>query len=133
MTWPGWQSYMPASGEKPKARGNKYHAQLVTLDGQNFDSKKEARRYQQLKSMELSGQITGLELQPRYALTTHCYLGRSEVVGEYVADFRYLDLRPGVDPEVTIEDVKSAATKTALYQWKKKHVELEYGITIVEV
>ena len=134
MAWPGWEKFVPPSAARashaPAAAGNKYHAQKVTLDNFSFDSKREARRYQQLKSREHAGQIADLELQPRYLLTTVSSDGHTAVIGEYVADFRYLDLMLATR---VVEDVKSPATRTALFCWKKKHVEAEYGLTIVEV
>ena len=50
------------------------------------------------------------------------------VIGHYVADFAYVDERTG---QRVIEDVKGV--KTAMYRWKKKHTEAQYGITITEV
>lgn len=45
--------------------GNKYKAQPVTVDGIRFDSKKEARRYGQLKLMQQAGEISDLEVHKR--------------------------------------------------------------------
>jgi hypothetical protein len=57
--------------------------------------------------------------------------GEYPTIGKYVADFKYfrLDAPTGW----VIEDVKSPATRTALYRWKKKHTECQYGIKITEV
>lgn len=46
----------------------KYGNRKTVIDGIHFPSKLEAARYQQLKLLELAGQITGLELQPRFEL-----------------------------------------------------------------
>ena len=43
----------------------KYHNKKVTIDGITFDSKKEARRYQELKLLERAGEIQNLELQKK--------------------------------------------------------------------
>ena len=45
---------------------NKYKAVKTTIDGITFDSKREAKRYTELKLLEKSGMITHLELQPKY-------------------------------------------------------------------
>jgi hypothetical protein len=100
---------------------HKYGAVATVVDGVKFASKKEAKRYAELKIMEQAGDISDLELQPRYPLTVD-----GVKVGEYRADFRYR--RDGV---TVVEDVKGV--RTAIYRMKKKMVEAIYGITIVEV
>lgn len=112
-------------------RRSKYGAIRTTVDGVTFASKAEAARYVELRILERAGQIRELELQPRYGL--NCYVRGGWVrethrIGEYVADFRY---RAGSLGILVVEDVKGV--KTALYRWKKRHVEAEYGITIVEI
>jgi Protein of unknown function (DUF1064) len=111
---------------------NKYHAIATVHDGIRFDSRKEARRYTELRLLEQAGQIHGLERQPVFPLlTTHHRGGEVIQVGVYKADFRY---RAGPTGVLVIEDVKSPATrKTAVYRLKKKMVESAYGITVTEV
>lgn len=112
---------------------HKYGAIRTEVDGITFASKAEAKRYQELKMLEKAGEITALELQPVFELSvSKGALTGSEVIGKYVADFRYtrLGYRPLTDQDV-IEDVKGM--KTALYRWKKKHVEAQYGIQITEI
>ena len=46
----------------------KYHNKKITIDGLTFDSKKEARRYQELKALEKAGVIYGLQTQVKYLL-----------------------------------------------------------------
>lgn len=101
---------------------HKYHAIPTTIDNIRFSSKKEARRYAELKLLELAGEITALELQPRFPL----HVGTVKI-GEYRGDFRYQDRRLGS----VVEDCKGF--RTQLYIWKKKHTEAEHGIRIVEV
>ena len=119
--------------------GHKYGAKPTVVDGIRFASQKEAKRYQELKLLERAGEIEALELQPRFVLKTllttgmmrhavKALAGEHPVVGSYVADFKYYDLR---DTTWKIEDVKGF--KTPLYRWKKKHVEAQYGVTIREV
>ena len=102
---------------------SKYRAVRTTVCGITFASKKEAHRYLVLKDRLAKKEIFELRLQPEFPLTT---CGRH--IGFYVADFSYrLTKYPG---ELIVEDVKGV--KTALYRWKKKHMLLEHGITILE-
>lgn len=100
-----------------------------TVDGITFDSKKEAERYKILKLAEEAGDITDLELQPRYSWNEVNTANKNEVIKkrEYRADFRYTD-KGG---KVVVEDVKGVRTRE--YKRKKKLVEKLYGIEIVEV
>ena len=99
---------------------NKYGAVKVIIDGIKFDSKAEGRRYKTLKLLERAGEITNLELQPRYDLIIN------EIkCGFYKADFRYLQ-----DNELVVEDVKGV--KTPVYNLKKKLIKAIYGIEILE-
>jgi hypothetical protein len=90
---------------------SKYRAQPEIVDGIRFASKKEARRYGELKLLLRAGEIHGLELQPRFPLIVN---GKKVCV--YVADFAYLDN----DGNRVVEDVKSKATVTPLYRVKLK-------------
>ena len=51
----------------------KYKNKKVTIDGYVFDSKKEAKRYTELKLLERSGKISNLNLQVEYELIPACY------------------------------------------------------------
>jgi hypothetical protein len=109
---------------------HKYSAVRTEVDGVSFPSKAEARHYGVLKLLEKAGEISDLELQPRFPLLVPVK-GRSNVyeqIGVYVADFRY---REGPNGVLRIVDVKGV--KTAVYRLKKKHVEIQYGLTITEV
>lgn len=120
---------------------SKYNATKTKIDGHTFDSKKEARRYLQLKSMEQAGEISGLELQKPYKLTPT--LREPDIQGPrggvrqgkvierpsyYVADFVYQ--KAG---ETVVEDVKSPATRTPVYILKRKLMLWLYHIRIQEV
>lgn len=119
-------------------RPHKYGAVKTEIDGIAFASKAEARRYVELKLLERAGEIWDLELQPRFPLlvpaTTGTIRGALQAeagtfdgrIGEYRGDFAYQDTRGRI-----VEDVKGF--KTALYRWKKKHVEKQYGIQIQEI
>ena len=102
------------------------------VDGIKFRSAKEAKRYGELKALEKTGDINALELQPRFPL----HAPGGTLVGHYVADFRYVAIEQtagggGSIVVSVVEDVKGC--KTPLYRWKKKQVEAEYGIKIIEV
>lgn len=107
----------------------KYRNRPTTVDGITFDSKAEARRYSELKLLEKAGEISDLSLQPQYPLTVQMPAGlfepASATIGKYVADFRYYE---GDYGDLVVEDVKG--TETALFKWKRKHFEAEYGIKL---
>ena len=125
---------------------NKYKAVKTTIDGITFDSKKEAKRYTELKLLEKAGHITHLELQPEYQITIN-----GAKICKYKADFRYFTVRQENNeqyynskgewqtPTMTgdkegqiVEDVKGY--KTPIYRLKKKLVEACYpGTQIKEV
>ena len=110
---------------KKKCKPNKYHAVKTIVDGITFDSKKEAKRYGELKFLEKTGEISRLEVHRRFKLESLHWLAKEfeyELVGYYECDFYYIDK---MGNEV-IEDVKSRATMTPLYRWKKKHMEIQY-------
>lgn len=89
-------------------RFSKYNAAKVHVDGHRFDSKREAERYEELKTLEQEGKIAQLELQPRFELVPafHCQ-GEAVRKMEYVADFKYLDFERG---GLVVEDVKGFRT-----------------------
>lgn len=110
---------------------NKYGAEKVVYDGHRFDSKREAYRYRALQLRCLAGEITEPERQPSFELHTVNAAGERVRIGKFTADFRYRELATGV---VVIEDAKSAPTKkNTAYRLRKRIVEAEYGIQIVEV
>lgn len=115
-----------------RLRRHKYGAQPTTVDNIRFASKAEARRYCDLKMLEKAGEISELELQPRYELLAWPARGdrTRAMVGHYVADFRYRQWPQGI---LVVEDVKSKPTMTAIYRWKKRHMLAQYGIQITEV
>jgi uncharacterized protein DUF1064 len=111
-------------------RASKYGAKRTEVDGIVFASQKEARRYQELRLLERAGRIRGLILQPRYDLFAMPASRDPVKVGAYVGDFQY-ERRSGPEWATVVEDVKGF--KTPLYRFKKKFVEAQHGITVVEV
>lgn len=108
----------------------KYHSKKTTVDGIEFDSKKEAKRYCELKMLEKAGKIKDLRLQYQFVLQPPFRKnGKTIRAITYVADFVYLDLERCKN---IVEDVKGY--KTDVYQLKKKLFEYKFpDLTIVEV
>jgi hypothetical protein len=63
-------------------------------------------------------------------LTRKALIVNGHKLGFYRGDFRYEEVATHT---IVLEDVKSPATKTAVYQLKKKLVKALYGIGIIEV
>lgn len=117
----------------PRSPFSKYKAIRTEVDGIRFASKREAARYVVLRDKQARGEISGLELQPRYTLYApimHRALYDGEAgqvkVAAYVADFRYTH-----NGAVIVEDVKGM--RLPLYKHKVKHLLIQSGITVQEV
>lgn len=104
---------------------SKYHNQKVVIDGIKFDSKKEAKRYQELRLLRRAGKIDNLRLQAPYVLIDKSKHGRAI---KYIADFVYYD--NDLKKEV-VEDTKGY--RTDLYKLKKRLMAERYGIEIKEL
>ncbi len=100
---------------------SKYGSRKTEVDGIVFDSLKESRRYVDLRILEHSGEITGLELQPMYQITVN-----GKKICKYYPDFRYHD-RLG---KIIVEDCKGV--RTGIYRLKKKLMLAVHGIEILE-
>lgn len=69
---------------------NKYRNKKVIVDDYIFDSIQESRRYKELKLLLRAGEISNLQLQPRFLLQEGFKKnGRTYRKIEYVADFMY--------------------------------------------
>ena len=92
-----------------------------------FDSAKEAQRYRELKLLERAGEISNLELQPRFLLQESFKKnGKIYRKIEYIADFKYIE-----KDKTIIEDVKGLQTDVFKIKHKlfeKKYPELELKI-----
>lgn len=109
----------------------KYGNKRTLVDGIKFHSMKEAERYIELKRLVEAGEISHLELQPRFILQ----IGGKPITyesgrkAEYRADFAYFDGNKRI-----VEDVKSPATKTQVYKLKRALVEAIYpAVKIIEI
>ncbi len=103
----------------------KYRNIKTVVDGITFDSAKEARRYGELKLLEKSGRISGLEIQPAFRIVVNDCL-----ICTYKADFRYVTDTPHASGLVVIEDCKGFLTP--VYRLKKKLMLAVHGISVVE-
>lgn len=117
---------------------NKYGAMRMIVDGITFDSRKEARRYTELKLLERTGKITDLQRQVKFKLIPAQYAKSEEVYTRgpkkgqhkqgkcieqpvnYIADFVYVE-----NGRKIIEDTKGVRTKD--YIIKRKLVRWMYG------
>lgn len=73
---------------------SKYNNKKTQIDMYVFDSAKEAKRYKELKYLEMAGEISNLELQPRFLLQESFRKnGKTYRKIEYVADFKYIEKR----------------------------------------
>jgi hypothetical protein len=103
-------------------RRHKFGAKRTTVDGIEFDSKAEARRYGELRMLEKRGQLRDLELQVRYDLVVN-----GVKLGFYKADFRYRTPAGAV----VVEDVKGV--RTPIFALKAKLMKALHGVTIQEI
>lgn len=134
-SWPG-RRYLGSSGS-----GKKYGNAKAEVDGLQFDSRKEARRYIELKMLQEAGAIKDLERQRRFELIPT--QREPDTVGPrggikpgkviehavvYIADFVYTDTETG---EMVVEDTKGVRTKE--YVIKRKILLQKFGIRIREI
>ena len=123
----------------------KYHnIKTKTFDGIEFDSRKEARRWNELKLLERAKEISNLQRQVKYVLIPAQYetIERYSKKGErlkdgtklierevaYIADFVYTDMKTG---KTVVEDTKGVKTKD--YIIKRKLMLYLHQIRIKEI
>ena len=95
-------------------RYSKFRNRTTEIDGIKFHSKKEAFRYSELKALQMSGQISGLELQPSFKIAEAVIFNGKKIRAKfYKADFKYRRF----DGVVIVEDVKGY--KTQVYMLKR--------------
>lgn len=118
---------------------NKYRNTKTIVDGIEFDSRKEAARYKELKLLEAAGEISNLERQVKFVLIptqrepdfvgVRGGIKKGKVIEKecsYLADFVYIR-----DGEVIVEDTKGIRTKD--YIIKRKLMLYLSGIRIQEI
>ena len=107
------------------AKETKFRNKATTLDGIDFASAKEARRYRDLKLLVRAGEIGEVTVHPVFPIDV-C----GSRICKYIGDFAY-KLPDGTQ---VVEDVKSAHTrKLPVYRLKYKLMKAVHGITIREV
>lgn len=119
----------------------KYKNKKILVNGIQFDSRKEARRYIALLDLQQRGHITDLQTQVKFVLIPSqrepdkVGVRGGKIKGKliereccYIADFRYFDKRTG---ETVVEDTKGFKTKD--YTIKRKLMLHVHGIRIKEV
>ena len=113
---------------KRRKYGNRKEERIINGKTWTFDSRKEARRFDQLIAMLRAGLIFDLVLQPEFEIAGRVYdkvAGRYMGARKYVADFQYIEKSSGL---TVVEDVKSAATRKDKTYRLKRHLFLErYG------
>lgn len=102
---------------------SKYHSQKVIINGQKFDSKKEAKRGFDLQLLEKAGKIAGLQFQVPFVLQESFKInGKTERAITYVADAVYFE-----NGKMVVEDTKSDMTrKLPVYRMKRKMLLFRY-------
>lgn len=107
---------------------SKYHSRKTTVDGIEFDSQKEARRFRELSLLERAGQITDLQRQVKFELIPSQRIDGKVVerACTYVADFVYTE-----NGKKVVEDTKGFKTKD--YIIKRKLMLHINGIKIHEI
>lgn len=107
---------------------SKYHARKCVVDDLTFDSKREAARYVELKTLERAGAIKDLRRQVRMELVPAFDVdGKHYRAITWIADFVYTDVDSG---HVVYEDVKGY--RTPIYRLKAKLFAHRYGVSITE-
>ena len=122
---------------------SKYGNRKVTIEGINFDSEREAKRYLILKEHQNTGDISDLKLQVVYELIPAIKELKTVVLKTktiqkevtiqqaitYRCDFTYIK-----DEKLIVEDVKiSPKMLPPEYKLKKKLLRYVHGIDIREV
>ena len=124
---------------------SKYGAKKIEADGMIFDSKKEYKRWCELRILEKAGAISNLQRQVKYVLIPAQYVPTGEVYQKgkmkgypkkklverecsYIADFVYYIPESNFP---VVEDTKGMRTKE--YILKRKMMLYFHGIKIKEV
>ena len=127
----GYKIGAPPVDEPPKKK-SKYRNEPTFVEDQRFDSKREAKHWQDLLLMKRKGLITQLERQVSYSFMVNGRLLRwpSGRLCQYDADMTYYD-ENGV---FCVVDVKSKITmQNPVYKLKKMLMLHVNGVEIIEV
>ena len=116
--------------------GNKYHNKKIETEDGAFDSKKELKRWNELKLLEKAGEIRKLQRQVKFPLIKAQRDPKTKKVLErevsYVADFVYQDPVSGI---WTVEDVKGykGGGAYSVFSIKRKMMLYFYHIQVKEI
>ena len=127
---PEMQAKVKEKYRTEKKKKAKYGNEKTETNGIKFDSKKEARRYMELRQLETIGKISDLKLQHTFTLQEAFTTESGERIQaiKYIADFTYVE-----DGKFVVEDVKSPATRSnPVYRMKNKMMA-EKGYVIREI
>lgn len=89
---------------------SKYGAIKVKEDGITFDSKLEHRRYKELRLLQKSGLIEGLQVHPKFAAKVN-----DQLVCNILLDFQYYDKAVN---RLVYEDTKGVQTPISRLKYK---------------
>jgi hypothetical protein len=103
-----------SKGSKPR----KFRNVPTVVDGILFPSKKEARRWVELRALERAGKIAHLTRQMPYRLEVN-----GQLIATYRPDFEYVE-----NGERVTEDAKGVQTPE--FRLKKKLMEAIHGVVI---
>lgn len=135
-----WRNYPPYMAKKE----SKYKSKKVTVDGLEFASRKEAKRWTELRILEKAGAISDLKTQVKFVLIpaqrepdtvgARGGIKKGKLIERecaYIADFVYKDNQG----ETVVEDVKGYKGGGAyeLFKIKRKLMLYVHGIRIVEI
>lgn len=114
---------------RPAAKQGKYGNEKCTLNGAQFDSKAERKRWAELRLLAKAGYVSNVRRQVPFELIPQQRLANGRVLRScvYVADFLYRDEREGRE---VVEDVKGAVTPE--FRIKRKLMLFVHGIEIRE-
>lgn len=112
-------------------KSSKYGNKKIEYNGEIFDSKKEYKRWCELKLLERAGKISDLKRQVKYVLIPSQKGSDGKIVERecsYIADFVYFDRE---QKKAIVEDTKGMRTKE--YIIKRKLMLYVHGISITEI
>lgn len=120
---------MPA--HVPAPQKSKYRNVRTVVDGEKFDSQREASYWAELILREKSGEIANLKRQVKFELYCPTIFRPEGIdswtqVAFYVADFVFDDLR---EKRQCVQDIKGQK-ETAMFALKRKWLLLQSGIEI---
>lgn len=106
---------------------SKYNNKPESVDGHKFASRREAKRYMELKLLQRANQIRDLKIHPSFTVVPKTDQFRAV---DYVADFSYI-----VDGRMVVEDAKGMRRGTAysVFKIKQKLMYHVLGIVVIEV